>query len=161
MASVNKAIIVGNLGQDPDIRYLPNGDAVANLSIATTDSWKDKDGNKQEATEWHRVSFFGRSAEVCGQYLKKGSQVYVEGSIKTRKWQDKEGNDRYTTEIRGDRMQMLGGRGAGTHDATPKQETKPGANVPAAEYVSGGVPPNFDDDIPFAPIGRGIRGHAI
>ena len=118
MASVNKVILVGNLGADPEIRYLPSGEAVANLRLATTDTWKDKDGNKQEATEWHRVSFFGRQAEVCGQYLKKGSQIYVEGSIRTRKWQDKEGQDRYTTEIRGERMQMLGGRqGAGEEPA--------------------------------------------
>jgi len=109
MASVNKVILIGHLGADPEIRYLPSGEAVANLRLATTDVWKDKDGNKQEATEWHRVSFFGRQAEICGQYLKKGSQIYVEGSIRTRKWQDKEGQDRYTTEIRGDRMQMLGG----------------------------------------------------
>ena len=90
MASVNKVILVGNLGADPEMRYLPSGEAVANIRIATTDTWKDKDGNKQEATEWHRVSFFGRQAEVCGQYLKKGSQIYVEGSIRTRKWQDKD-----------------------------------------------------------------------
>jgi single stranded DNA-binding protein len=100
MASVNKVILVGNLGADPEMRYLPSGEAVANLRLATTDTWKDKDGNKQEATEWHRVSFFGRQAEVCGQYLKKGSQIYVEGSIRTRKWQDKEGQDRYSTEIK-------------------------------------------------------------
>ena len=119
MASVNKVIIVGNLGADPEMRYLPSGEAVANLRVATTDVWKDKDGNKQEATEWHRISFFGRQAEVCGQYLKKGSQIYVEGSIRTRKWQDKEGQDRYTTEVRGDRMQMLGGR-QGMGDAPPR-----------------------------------------
>ena len=119
MASVNKVILVGNLGADPEIRYLPSGEAVANLRLATTDTWKDKDGNKQEATEWHRVSYFGRQAEVCGQYLKKGSQIYVEGSIRTRKWQDKEGQDRYSTEIRGDRMQMLGGR-QGMGDAPPR-----------------------------------------
>ena len=113
MASVNKVILIGNLGADPEVRYLPSGDAVANLSIATTDKFKDRSGEMQEAPEWHRVSFFGKTAEICGQYLKKGSQVYVEGSIRTRKWQDKEGNDRYTTEIRGDRMQMLGGGGAG------------------------------------------------
>lgn len=100
MASVNKVILVGNLGADPEMRYLPSGEAVANLRLATTDTWKDKDGNKQEATEWHRVSFFGRHAEVCGQYLKKGSPVYVEGSIRTRKWQDKEGQDRYSLEVR-------------------------------------------------------------
>ena len=110
MSSVNKAIILGNLGNDPEMRYLPSGEAVANLSIATTETWKDKSGQKQESTEWHKVSFFGKTAEVCGQYLKKGSSVYVEGSIKTRKWTDKDGIDRYSTEIRGDKMQMLGGK---------------------------------------------------
>jgi single-strand DNA-binding protein len=110
MASVNKVILVGNLGADPEVRYLPSGEAVVNLRLATTDSWKDKDGQKQESTEWHRVSYFGRQAEVCGQYLKKGSQIYVEGSIRTRKYTDKDGAEKYATEIRGDRMQMLGGR---------------------------------------------------
>ena len=108
MASVNKVILVGNLGRDPEMRYLPSGEAVANLAIATTDKYKDKTGQMVEQTEWHRVSFFGRTAEVCGQYLKKGSQVYVEGSIRTRKYTDKEGVEKYATEIRGDRMQMLG-----------------------------------------------------
>lgn len=135
MASVNKVILVGNLGADPEMRYLPSGEAVANIRIATTDTWKDKDGNKQEATEWHRISFFGRQAEVCGQYLKKGSQIYVEGSIRTRKWQDKEGQERYSTEIRGDRMQMLGGR-QGMSDAPPRESGGGGAgaggNRPAA-----------------------------
>jgi single-strand DNA-binding protein len=113
MASVNKVILVGNLGRDPEMRYLPSGEAVANLAIATTDKYKDKTGQMVEQTEWHRVSFFGRTAEVCGQYLKKGSQVYVEGSIRTRKYTDKEGIEKYATEIRGDRMQMLGGRSGG------------------------------------------------
>jgi single-strand DNA-binding protein len=107
MASVNKVILVGNLGRDPEMRYLPSGEAVANLAIATTDKFKNKQGEMVEQTEWHRVSFFGRTAEVCGQYLKKGSQVYVEGSIRTRKYTDKEGIEKYATEIRGDRMQML------------------------------------------------------
>src|ERR1044071_2860238 len=109
MASVNKVIIVGNLGADPETRYLPSGEAVTNIRVATTDRWKDKaSGEMKEATEWHRISFFGRLAEVAGEYLKKGSQVYVEGSLRTRKWQDKEsGQDRYSTEIRGDTMQML------------------------------------------------------
>ncbi len=139
MASVNKAIILGNLGADPTIRYLPSGEAVANLRIATTENWKDKNGDKQEATEWHSVSFFGKTADVCGQYLKKGSQVYIEGSLRTRKWQDKEGQDRYTTEIRGDRMQMLGG----------KQSEEA---LKAAPSNSGGgtvQEKEFDDDIPF------------
>ena len=147
MASVNKAIIVGNLGQDPEIRYMPNGDAVCNLSVATTDTWKDKQtGENKEATEWHRISFFGRQAEVCGQYLKKGSQIYVEGSIRTRKWQDKDGQDRYSTEIRGDRMQMLGGR-QGMGDA-PAREGGGGRQAPAPQ-PAGNAFNDFEDDIPF------------
>src|SRR3954469_3853558 len=115
MASVNKVILVGNLGADPETKYLPSGDAVTNIRIATTDRWKDKaSGEMKEATEGHRIAFFGRLAEIAGQYLKKGSQVYVEGRIRTRKWQDKEGQDRYSTEIVADAMQMLGSRpGAG------------------------------------------------
>jgi single-strand DNA-binding protein len=153
MASVNKVILVGNLGADPEIRYLPSGEAVANLRLATTDTWKDKDGNKQEATEWHRISFFGRQAEVCGQYLKKGSQIYVEGSIRTRKWQDKEGQDRYSTEIKGDRMQMLGGR-QGMGDAPPRDSAGGsgggGGSRPApAQQPAGGNFNDFEDDIPF------------
>lgn len=151
MASVNKVILVGNLGADPEMRYLPSGEAVANLRLATTDSWKDKDGNKQEQTEWHRVSFFGRQAEVCGQYLKKGSQIYVEGSIRTRKYQDKDGQDRYATDIRGDRMQMLGGR-QGMSDAPPRDS---GASRPAPAPAQPATNNNssnfndFEDDIPF------------
>ena len=151
MASVNKVILVGNLGADPETRYLPSGEAVANLRIATTDTWKDKQtGEKKEATEWHRVSFFGRIAEVCGQYLKKGSQVYVEGRIQTRKWQDKDGQERYTTEIRGEEMKMLGSRqGQG--------EPAYGGDAPAPSYggakpAAAGKKPSFDDmddDIPF------------
>ena len=153
MASVNKVILVGNLGADPEMRYLPSGEAVANLRLATTDTWKDKDGNKQEATEWHRVSYFGRQAEVCGQYLKKGSQIYVEGSIRTRKWQDKEGQDRYTTEIRGDRMQMLGSR-QGMSDAPPRDSaggsgSAAGNRPAAAAQPAGGAFNDFEDDIPF------------
>lgn len=110
MASVNKAIIVGNLGRDPDMRYTQSGEAVCNFNIATTETWKDKSGQKQEQTEWHRISIFGKLAEIAGQYLKKGSSVYIEGRIQTRKWTDKEGQERQTTEIRADRMQMLGGR---------------------------------------------------
>ena len=149
MASVNKVILIGNLGADPEIRYMPSGEAVANLRLATTDNWKDKDGNKQETTEWHRVAFFGRQAEVCGQYLKKGSQIYVEGSLRTRKWQDKEGQERYTTEIRGDRMQMLGRR-EGSGDAPPRESSAPsrGTGKPAAP-AGGGNFSDFDDDIPF------------
>lgn len=159
MASVNKVILIGNLGNDPDMRYLPSGDAVANLSLATTDKYKDKNGEMQEATEWHRVAFFGKTAEICGQYLKKGSSVYVEGSLRTRKWQDKEGNDRYTTEIRGDRMQMLGGRGGmsgGTADmdSAPRSASssagRPASSTPSRSAAPAGS--NFDDledDIPF------------
>ncbi len=108
MASVNKVILIGNLGRDPETRYTTGGDAVTNIRIATTDTWKDKAGEKQEKTEWHSVVFFGRQAEIAGEYLKKGRQIYVEGRLQTRKWQDKEGQDRYTTEIVADRMQMLG-----------------------------------------------------
>ena len=109
MASINKAIVIGNLGNDPEIRYSSGGDAIANMNIATTDSRKDKNGNKQEKTEWHRVVIFGKLAEICGEYLKKGSQVYIEGKLQTRKWTDKSSVDHYTTEIVADRMQMLGG----------------------------------------------------
>ena len=150
MASVNKVILIGNLGRDPEIRYMPSGDAVANLRIATTDKFKDRSGEPQEVTEWHSVAFFGKQAEICGQYLKKGSQVYVEGSLRTRKWQDKDGNDRYTTEIRGDRMQMLGSRSGGgggmadfdAPDSTPKGKPSGGGS-------SGGGFGDMDDDIPF------------
>ncbi len=155
MASVNKVIIIGNLGRDPEMRYMPSGDAIANLRIATTDKFKDRNGDMQEATEWHSVAFFGKTAEICGQYLKKGSQVYVEGSLRTRKWQDKDGNDRYTTEIRGDRMQMLGGRGGGgggmaDYDAPPMEGAPRGRPAPASPgAASGGGFGEMDDDIPF------------
>jgi len=151
MASVNKVILVGNLGRDPEVRYMPSGDAIANLSVATTETWKDKAGEKQEATEWHRVVFFGKQAEICGQYLKKGSQIYVEGSLRTRKWQDKDGQDRYTTEIRGDRMQMLGGRpGGGTADFNDtRDETRRAADVGGSGMRQGSGLDDLDDDIPF------------
>ena len=126
MASVNKVIVVGNLGADPETRYLPSGEAVTNIRVATTDKWKDKaSGEMKEATEWHRISFFGRLAEIAGEYLKKGSQVYIEGRIRTRKYQDKDGVERYSTEIIGDRMQMLGSRsgaGAGEGRGEPRGE---------------------------------------
>ena len=134
MASVNKVIVLGNLGKDPELRHLPNGDAVCNFSLATTESWKDKDGNKQDKTEWHNVVIFRKLAEIAGEYLKKGRPVYIEGRLQTRKWQDKEGKDRYTTEIVADQMQMLGSR----------EEAKEVSKAPA--------PANFDDmesDIPF------------
>ncbi len=153
MASVNKVIIIGNLGKDPESRYLPSGDAVCNITVATTESWKDKaTGEKKEATEWHRIAFFGKLAEIAGQYLKKGSQVYVEGSLRTRKWQDKDGQDRYTTEIRADEMKMLGSRqGAGE---APPREREAAATPAAAPAAAGKKAPasNFgdmDDDIPF------------
>jgi single-strand DNA-binding protein len=150
MASVNKVILVGNLGKDPEVRYMPSGDAITNISVATTDSWKDKNGEKQEKTEWHRVAFFGKLAEIAGEYLKKGSQVYVEGRLQTRKWQDKEGQDRYTTEIVADRMQMLGGRGGGANYEV--QEKPAGGGAPSGggkPAPKGGDFDNFEDDIPF------------
>lgn len=123
MASVNKVIIVGNLGRDPETRYLPNGDAVANVAIATTDKWKDKQsGEQREQTEWHRVSFFGKLAEIVGQYLTKGSQVYVEGKLQTRKYTDKDGVEKFATEIRADTMQMLGGKGGNSEGNAPRQQ---------------------------------------
>jgi len=154
MASVNKVILIGNLGRDPEIRYMPSGDAVANLRIATTDKFKDKSGEPQEVTEWHSVAFFGKQAEICGQYLKKGSQIYVEGSLRTRKWQDKDGNDRYTTEIRGDRMQMLGSRGGGGGGGGGMADfdSPPADNAPRGKPAPSGGGEGFgdmDDDIPF------------
>jgi single-strand DNA-binding protein len=155
MASVNKVILVGNLGRDPEMRYLPSGEAVVNLALATTDKFKDKSGEMKEATEWHRISFFGRTAEVCGQYLKKGSQIYVEGSLRTRKYTDKDGVEKYATEIRGDRMQMLGSKGsggmadmddAGYSQAAPKPQQRPSA--PAQRPASSGFD-DMEDDIPF------------
>ena len=145
---VNKAIILGTLGQDPDIRYTASGAAVANISIATNEQWKDKEsGEMQERTEWHRVVFFGRLAEIVGEYLRKGSQVYVEGRIQTRKWQDKEGRDRYTTEIVASEMQMLGSKSGGTtasFDQAPQQQQSESAAT--SEKKSND---DFDDDIPF------------
>ena len=148
MASVNKVILIGNLGADPETRYLPSGDAVTNIRIATTDTWKDKSGEKQEHTEWHRVAFFGKVAEIAGEYLKKGSPVYVEGRIRTRKWQDKEGQERYSTEIVADRMQLLGGRsgGADAMNREPAAAAAAGAKTPAKK---GGAFDEMDDDIPF------------
>src|ERR687890_1446146 len=123
MASVNKVILVGNLGRDPETRYMPDGGAITNVSIATTENWKDKNGEKQEKTEWHRVAFFGKLAEIAGEYLRKGSPVYVEGRIRTRKWQDKEGQERYSTEIVADRMQLLGGRSGGAESMAREPAT--------------------------------------
>jgi single-strand DNA-binding protein len=153
MASVNKVIIVGNLGKDPEVRYMPNGEAVANITVATTDTWKDKaTGERREATEWHRVAFYRKLAEIAGQYLKKGSQVYIEGALKTRKWQDKEGHDRYTTEIIADTMQMLGRReGSGSPDYEPRSAGggRPAAGEKSAPQPVGGAMNDFEDDIPF------------
>lgn len=146
---VNKAILIGHLGRDPEIRYSASGSAIANVSLATTDSWKDRQsGETQERTEWHRVVFFGKLAEIAGEYLKKGSQVYVEGRLQTRKWQDQQGQDRYTTEIVANEMTMLGGRG-GTQAPVSGNEFD---QTPAAESTASGTSDSsgeFDDDIPF------------
>jgi single-strand DNA-binding protein len=160
---VNKVILVGNLGNDPEIRYTQAGAAITNISVATSETWKDKQtGQPQERTEWHRVVFFNRLAEIAGEYLRKGSKVYLEGGLRTRKWQDKEGQDRYTTEIVGNEMQMLDSRGAGqgggnpmqgdTHEPAPRREPAP-REAPAKKAADAGAPGgefgNFDDDIPF------------
>ena len=161
MASVNKVILVGNLGRDPETRYMPDGGAVTNFSIATTDSWKDKAGEKQEKTEWHRISTFQRLAEIAGEYLKKGSQVYIEGRLQTRKWTDKDGVEKFTTEIIADKMQMLGSRqgmgsdagggssGGGDYARSSSSGAGSGASKPTA--AKGGVAKfdDFEDDIPF------------
>jgi single-strand DNA-binding protein len=161
MASVNKVILLGNLGRDPETRYTTGGDAVCNLSIATSEQWKDKNGEKQERTEWHRVVLFGRQAEIAGDYLKKGRSVYVEGRLQTRKYTDKDGVEKYSTEIVGDRMQLLGsGRDAGGGDAEfgssggppPRRESGAGGGGGAPGKGSGGAKKqteDFDDDIPF------------
>lgn len=147
---VNKVILVGNLGRDPEVRYSPSGAAIANVTIATSEGWKDKQtGEMQERTEWHRVVFFSRLAEIAGEYLRKGSQIYIEGRLQTRKWQDKEGQDRYTTEVVANEMQMLGGRSAGSGQASDTSsqfnQSKPEpASKPAANDFD-----DFDDDIPF------------
>jgi single-strand DNA-binding protein len=148
---VNKVILIGNLGKDPDIRYTPSGAAVANITLATSESWKDKQtGENVERTEWHRIVFFQRLAEIVGEYLRKGAKVYIEGRLQTRKWQDKTtGQDRYTTEIIADNMQMLDSKGGGSHASEPPSYEKPAA---AATGTTGEAAPaldNFDDDIPF------------
>lgn len=158
MASVNKVIIVGNLGRDPETRYMPNGEAVTNVAVATTESWKDKNsGEKKEVTEWHRITFYRKLAEIAGQYLKKGSSVYIEGRLQTRKWTDKEGVERYTTEIIADSMQMLGGKpqgqsndssgaaddGYGSSAPQSRQARNSAASKPASDFS------DMDDDIPF------------
>ena len=164
--SVNKVILIGHLGKDPEVRYMPNGEAVANVSIATSENWKDKSGEKQEKTEWHNLVFYKRLAEIVGEYLKKGSQIYVEGRLQTRKWQTKEGQDRYTTEIIVNEMKMLGGKSSGSNSfevvenersevsssrpnrpsaASSGSDAAPAKTAPAAK----GSFDNFDDDIPF------------
>ncbi len=162
MASVNKVIIVGNLGRDPETRYMPSGDAITSITVATTDKWKDRaSGEQKEATEWHRISFFGKLAEIAGQYLKKGSQVYVEGKLKTRKYTDKDGVEKYATDIVADTMQMLGSRqgmggGSGMDEgygapSAPAQQRPSAAPAPRQAPASRPAP-NFsdmDDDIPF------------
>ncbi len=166
MASINKVIIIGNLGRDPETRYMTNGDAVTNIAVATTESWKDKNsGEKKELTEWHRITFYRKLAEIAGQYLKKGSQVYIEGKLQTRKWTDKENVERFTTEIIADTMQMLGSRqgmgggaGGGMDDdygsaPAPRQSAQPAQAASAPRQAPASRPaPNFsdmDDDIPF------------
>lgn len=147
---VNKVILIGNLGADPEVRYMPSGGAVANVRLATNESWKDKQsGEMQERTEWHRVVFFGRLGEVVGEYLKKGSQVYVEGRLQTRKWQDKDGQDRYTTEIVANDMQMLGGRGGASGGGDWNQDRDEGQSGRQGKRPAAAVADDLDDDIPF------------
>jgi single-strand DNA-binding protein len=150
MASVNKVIIIGNLGRNPETRYSASGDTICNITVATSENWKDKQsGEKKEATEWHRISFFGRLAEIAAQYLHKGSQVYVEGSLRTRKWTDKEGVERYSTEIRADEMKMLGSKGDSAPPAPtiPQQPTTSKPKQPPVD-MEGDVP-EWAKDIPF------------
>ncbi len=154
MASVNKWIGIGNLGKDPEQKYMPSGECVCNISIACTESWRDKNsGKKKEMTEWVRISFFGKLAEIAGQYLRKGSQVYIEGSLRTRKWTDKDGAERYTTEIRADTMKMLGSKSDGSdipRNIPPANPSGHSANnPPPPKPASGGGFGDFDDDIPF------------
>lgn len=166
MASVNKWIGIGNLGRDPEMKYTASGEAICNFSIACTESWKDKQtGEKKEMTEWVRISFFGKLAEICGQYLKKGSQVYVEGSIRTRKWTDKDGQERYTTEIRGDVMRILGSKDSqssgGNYDSGGDQDARPQRQHRQPGTATGGFH-DLGDDIPFAPINkRGALSHVM
>ena len=164
MSSINRATLIGRLGKDPEVRYMPGGEAIANITLATSENWKDKSGEKQERTEWHRVSMFGRLGEIAGEYLKKGSLVYIEGRIQTRKWQDKDGQDRYTTEIVANEMKMLGPKPGGGSD-TPYEDSDRGEKGGSTPRSTGqpmgsgsaagtGAPKkakldDFDDDIPF------------
>ncbi len=151
MAGINKVILVGNVGKDPETRYMPSGGAVTNITVATSETWKDKNtGEKKEQTEWHRVAFFNRLAEIAGEYLKKGSKVYIEGSIHTRKWQDKNGQDRYTTEIKGATMQMLDSRG-GSSDFSPSASSGGSSNF-ASSPAQPPMDDSFSDDIPFRQV---------
>jgi single-strand DNA-binding protein len=158
--SVNKAILIGHLGKDPEMRFMPNGEAVTNVTLATSETWKDKGGEKQEKTEWHNIVFYRRLAEIAGEYLKKGSLIYVEGRITTRKWTDKEGRDRYTTDIIANEMKMLGGKSSTSSfevvdnersESSGARPNKPAAPAKAAapSTASGSSFDNFDDDIPF------------
>ena len=158
MAGINKVIIVGHLGNDPEMRSMPNGEAVANISVATSEAWTDKNtGERREVTEWHRIVFYRKLAEICGQYLKKGAQVYIEGRLRTRKWQDQNGQDRYTTEIQGDVLQMLdsradrqsGGYAPAAQPSYPSQSQSAPRSAPANKPVAEAPMDNFDDDIPF------------
>ena len=148
---VNKVILIGNLGQDPEVKYMPNGNAVANVTIATSESWKDKNtGEQVDKTEWHRVVFFRRLAEIVGEYLKKGSKIYIEGKLQTRKWQDKNGKDNWTTEIIANEMQMLDSRGGGSSDFNQGQGQGQGSSAPQSAPAQAAPANNdFDDDIPF------------
>lgn len=148
MKGKNLVILIGNLGNDPEVRYTPSGAAVTTISLATTESWKDKEGNRQEKTEWHRVVFFGRLAEIAGEYLKKGKQVYVEGKLRTNKWKDQSGNDRYTTEILANEMQMLGQNSAIGSSQQPQKPQNSGSAIPRQNAP---VPSfdDFDSEIPF------------
>ena len=149
MASINKVILIGNLGKDPEIRYMPNGDAVTNITLATTETWKDKAGEKQEKTEWHRITFYRKLAEIAGEYLKKGRSVYVEGRLETRKWTDKAGTDRYTTEIIANDMKMLGSKpGGSSFEVENKSDKAPPPKDSSASNPSSGFG-DMDDDIPF------------
>ena len=147
---VNKAIVIGNLGKDPETRYMPNGGAVTNVTVATSENWKDKDGQRQERTEWHKVVFFNKLAEIAGEYLKKGSKVYIEGALRTRSY-DKDGQKHYTTEIVANEMQMIDGKGgAQSHDDAGFDQEQAARTPPGQQAPAGGGPGDFDDDIPFA-----------
>lgn len=149
---VNKVILIGNLGKDPEVRYSPNGGAIANITLATSESWKDKNtGEQVDKTEWHRIVFFRRLAEIAGEYLKKGSKVYIEGKLQTRKWQDKDGQDRYTTEVVANEMQMLDSKGGGSSDFNQSQGAPSQSAPQSAPSQAAPAPVNndFDDDIPF------------